>query len=141
MFRLKTLYRGLDLGKCLSIKVRKHFPTLVLTFWLYGGLNQVSDLSWPILAVIGFWRSFSVGQIKYLVQVYVSSKHEGNWENLRYFREFSQPKVFRLGKIFQSIPNEASRSVGTLLRRAGWMELAAQFTSLSASLAQSGTNS
>ena len=66
------------------------------------------------------------------------SKHEGIRDT---FENSPNPRVLRLGKIFQCIPNEASRSVGTLIRRAGWMELAAQFTSLSASLALSGTNS
>ena len=44
VFRLKILCKGCDFGKRLPIKVRKHFPTFVLTFWLYGGLNQVMFL-------------------------------------------------------------------------------------------------
>ena len=46
VFRLRILCRGFDLRKCLSIKVRKHFPT-----------------SGPILAVFGVWGRFSVGEI------------------------------------------------------------------------------
>ena len=40
MLRLEILLRGLDLGKCLSISERKHFPTFVATFLLNGGLNH-----------------------------------------------------------------------------------------------------
>ena len=62
MLWLKILCSEIDLGKCLSIKARKHFPTLVLTFLAVRGIKP-GDVSWSILAVIGYWSGFSVGQL------------------------------------------------------------------------------
>ena len=54
VFWLKILCRGFDLGTCSSIKVRKHFPMLVLTLWLHAKIEP-GDVSRPILAVFGLW--------------------------------------------------------------------------------------
>ena len=40
-FLLNILRSLLDFGKWWSKKFRKRFATLVMTFWLYGGLNQL----------------------------------------------------------------------------------------------------
>ena len=41
MFRLKILWRELDLRKCKSVSERKRLPIFVSTFLLYGGLYQM----------------------------------------------------------------------------------------------------
>ena len=44
LFRLNTLCRGFEGGKCLSTSFRKVLPTLVFTDLLKGGLNQMMFL-------------------------------------------------------------------------------------------------
>lgn len=42
--------------------MRKHIPNFGLTVWRI----ETGDVSRPILAVFGFWRCFSVGEIIFL---------------------------------------------------------------------------
>ena len=41
VFLLNFLWSLFDLGKCISNKLRNHLATLVVTFLLNGGLNQI----------------------------------------------------------------------------------------------------
>ena len=51
VFRLKILCSGFDFGKCWLMRERKHFPTFVSTFLLYGGLYQMM-LHWRVLCLV-----------------------------------------------------------------------------------------
>ena len=57
MFRLKILWRGLDLGKCKSISERKRLPIFVSTFLLYGGLYQMMFCGRFLRALVSLWDS------------------------------------------------------------------------------------
>ena len=57
LFRLNNLCNLWCGGKCLSIKLKKNFPTFVITFLLYVGLNQmICHLRYCELSF--FWSCF-----------------------------------------------------------------------------------
>ena len=68
MFQLKILWKRLDLGKCRLVSERKHLPTPVSKFLLYGGLYQMMFHGW-FLCVHGvpLWDSLYVKQVGVVV--------------------------------------------------------------------------
>ena len=72
MFRLKILWSGLDLGKWGSVSEREYLPTLVSTFWLYGGLNHVTFL-WRFLLAFGALGLVSLSDRLYLYPLLLSA--------------------------------------------------------------------
>ena len=59
LFLLKTGWRLYFGGKCFLIRLRKVLATLVCTFLLYGGLNQMMFLLFLFAGVVAFFLRFS----------------------------------------------------------------------------------